>query len=1314
MDDQDDDNDVIIIEDEDSDVDIIDLTEKGELEDVESEDEDSDDLYGAETFIGTKEDNIKQDNALYDLDEFSLDNDVGFTEALLVSKRLDEKTVSAEQQLAATSSSIKCDECMLCHSQDGIPKLLPCGHVACLGCLVTKMATRCPSCRASVPVQPYALPVSLPVLHQWHPTIAHRAHKLHTCNKCSSGQAQTEYCKGCDSFMCLTCAHDHPKEELCLDQKPIARYLAICAHHYQQTEYFCLKCMKRLCIHCIYRLTCVYCHSKVTTLKRLEQEKYLDLERMTAKVVNTLNCYNRESLASLISELDKEKLAIEEHFQVIRKQLQLRKNKLFYCIDLLHTWSKYRQLNLRPTFQPEMSMRYGHFIMFERTCANKMSKDMFDVTTTSKGDIVYTDKREKTVTRLNIKQDFQAQFCGLEDPSGIVYDPHRDLIYVCDSAKGVVIFLEPLLLSEKSRIRTPGISRPTGISILSTGDLVVTQSATLSEGGKIGIYSRYGVAKSTWTRYKANRLVHKLCYNNFKNPRYITVGKEDYLYVSDNSAILKLYVKDDELHLQYEYKPMKESTSGLAGLSLWKNMMFVTVQYSSEKTSSVLAKNVENESSDCSENWICVEQWPQWTFSATAVCTVLDQLVVMGYYGVKLYNIHTSSSLVSDYAYSNLHRADQLQHHNNLLHILKKDITAHEVTLETALYDRKNSLLESVNIFQFACQSQSTSSQHETRALLASLLNECDHAHDSRLLENVIAAVEKLEAAVSKTLPVIASGGIELSGRVRFSCENSIDIGKFQDVCLLWQKKNMESHLWDATFTSSGCLAVTDRGKKKVLLISTDGRVKADSAKIRVNFQTPEAITYYSPANALVVCDRLARELVFMDPKTLYQVSRHELEGITSPVAVSVLGELLLVTEYDEELQLVRVVLFDKSLKQESKWTLHCNLKCPHFVTVTNPHILIANENYLVTLEYVGGIISHVETKPLDGKCRGLAACSMDVFVALGSRLDIDSPEKVVAVGSHPAVNNTRALTRMVALPRKDTGDLNSIAVTESDSEKDFLVILRQTGIQLYSLTTKPLPADASDRTKHLETNAKAIQHGTGIPRTLCLHTDLFQASKWTPNAHGRENMKSGNNSSEQYPVPGAGPGNDTQSTSNFDVQYHAIGTGTVRENAESDDTSDEHCPDADGTNTESDGNPDELCSSKRTHTDRKNTNTDGNSEEQYPSTWTGTDRKTTDTDDNFNDQCPATLIWTGTDRKNTDSDSSSDEEYPSQNQIKLSQLYQQSQPSVINQKGRIKLTLKNKRNSLSSEKDSFCAEGVTKDNESGEPHVKEAKIKMR
>uniref|UniRef100_A0A6J0SR55 RING-type E3 ubiquitin transferase n=1 Tax=Pogona vitticeps TaxID=103695 RepID=A0A6J0SR55_9SAUR len=272
--------------------------------------------------------------------------------------------------------------CKICYDLYQVPKILPCLHSYCLGCLdalVENETVQCPECRLQIQVPEGAAGLKTNFfINGLLELFQMKCNKDLQCTVCSNVQqsiAATSRCLDCKDFLCQTCSQGHCCSRLTLHHKVVnveeflaghydteVRFLQelCCQGHPQEAlRFFCDTCSMPICRDC--RMLDHFQHKVISMasavqrerpsveqlIKTLqgtitsisEQEKAVEaaMDKLKAegerskekicKYVEDVTAYIRTQKESALTELDAFLTEQLGAFCLARKELQIQKDK---------------------------------------------------------------------------------------------------------------------------------------------------------------------------------------------------------------------------------------------------------------------------------------------------------------------------------------------------------------------------------------------------------------------------------------------------------------------------------------------------------------------------------------------------------------------------------------------------------------------------------------------------------------------------------------------------------------------------------------------------------------------------------------------------------------------------------------------------------------------------------------------------------------------------------------------------------------------------------------------------------------------------
>ncbi len=159
------------------------------------------------------------------------------------------------------------------------------------------------------------------------------------------------------------------------------------------------------------------------------------------------------------------------------------------------------------------------------------------------GKIPFTDYYNKNIILMDregqMLTDSRQKGVTLQELWGIAYHPTQDCLLVCEITSGHVTFLHPTTLCEMTKVEMSGISHPTGVCVMSDGNIVVSGKSAGAGGSwynpdSVGVFDIHGTQLHLWHTY--NRAGQYGCIY------HITCDDKDNILVSDQAhkQIIKL------------------------------------------------------------------------------------------------------------------------------------------------------------------------------------------------------------------------------------------------------------------------------------------------------------------------------------------------------------------------------------------------------------------------------------------------------------------------------------------------------------------------------------------------------------------------------------------------------------------------------------------------------------------------------------------------------------------------------------------------------------------------------------------------------
>ena len=246
----------------------------------------------------------------------------------------------------------------MCLGKFTSPRLLPCFHTFCLGCLKQLVPTEattssfpCPTCRTSITIPPGGLEKFQVNFYIEAEVEAAQSHTgVRTCDMCEDGSA-THKCTDCDQLACDSCTKIHASISATKSHtvftlgdahpagqgKPLVTRERFCdTHNGEKIRFFCTRCDRVICRDC--KLTSHEGHAtldlsqksaearelvlKVTTMSRdVLEPKLKQVLQEAEKQKEVVRKSKAEALQILTSRAEEVKKVIDEYLATAKQQL---------------------------------------------------------------------------------------------------------------------------------------------------------------------------------------------------------------------------------------------------------------------------------------------------------------------------------------------------------------------------------------------------------------------------------------------------------------------------------------------------------------------------------------------------------------------------------------------------------------------------------------------------------------------------------------------------------------------------------------------------------------------------------------------------------------------------------------------------------------------------------------------------------------------------------------------------------------------------------------------------------------------------------
>ena len=295
-------------------------------------------------------------------------------------------SLSRPKQHVTMATAVACDEtsdmeCTVCHEHFTLPKLLPCGHLLCRHCLITRLKSqpeaKCPLCRCAI-VEPHERKDrSLEDIADGFPTDlamaalveAHRLlSKQHACRVCVN-VAAVSICLTCGDMFCQSCSTMHKKQSVTQHHKveslasltveKLAAYRpATCTvHDDEMSKLFCPTHGVSICFLCA-TTDHRQCPDVMKLEKRMEEVR-AELAELTAML-----SAGETELDTAISQLD-------QHLQDLDKRTQSAVAEIEATADRLESavkaWRhRLKELALSKCAEAKTAVTAGKTLLLQR------------------------------------------------------------------------------------------------------------------------------------------------------------------------------------------------------------------------------------------------------------------------------------------------------------------------------------------------------------------------------------------------------------------------------------------------------------------------------------------------------------------------------------------------------------------------------------------------------------------------------------------------------------------------------------------------------------------------------------------------------------------------------------------------------------------------------------------------------------------------------------------------------------------------------------------------------------------------------------
>ncbi len=237
--------------------------------------------------------------------------------------------------------------CPICFDLDGVPKVLPCQHTMCQGCISSLTRIRpntviCPLCRKQTTIPsagPGNLHTNLTIvqLRDMMGTTQKQG-KRKACQYCrKAGQNVSHICKDCEEQFCGKCATNHSSKRFFTDHKPVLIAMVVCSDHKRPFTFFCLDCNRLLCFACHNRDICD--GHQIVRVDSLKTENEAAMKALIKEINRNIEANKREiqpAKMALIAGLESAnhiKQEIKEQGKKLKDQIDVQVKTLLHEVD---------------------------------------------------------------------------------------------------------------------------------------------------------------------------------------------------------------------------------------------------------------------------------------------------------------------------------------------------------------------------------------------------------------------------------------------------------------------------------------------------------------------------------------------------------------------------------------------------------------------------------------------------------------------------------------------------------------------------------------------------------------------------------------------------------------------------------------------------------------------------------------------------------------------------------------------------------------------------------------------------------------------
>ncbi len=467
--------------------------------------------------------------------------------------------------------------CPICFETDGDPKILPCDHTYCAGCLQNMLdkaretdithgrqpvnQITCPQCRLTVDI-PDGKKDNLPTnlrMRQLRQVIAGHGHedkKTYNCKVCDYGRDIETFCTDCNMSMCAACSDIHSKRAIFKDHT-FRNTSVLCHVHKHPCMFTCTDCQIILCLSCVNEGIC-------------EAHDIKDIAELSNDIITKTDNH----IEDIQKHIDESKEKIANKTKIIRdleNDVKISQSDIASMKDLLLTTKDVREKGVEqmilatPDIMAQLPVRKKKTVSAEAVTQVVMKQPRVSITQrytlTKPATLVWTKEINSVCSIVITPDNYLVALCNESQlkkicmydtqgkaisktildkvtPFGLAHDPYTSSVVVACGVKGLVFYSDTDLKWKQDLVLQSVVDHALsacGVGVLSNSNLVVT-TVTVGTDDTIGIYDRQGTMLNMITKYysPARKQLHVCKLQNF------TVLKDDTLVVIMGDQVVYL------------------------------------------------------------------------------------------------------------------------------------------------------------------------------------------------------------------------------------------------------------------------------------------------------------------------------------------------------------------------------------------------------------------------------------------------------------------------------------------------------------------------------------------------------------------------------------------------------------------------------------------------------------------------------------------------------------------------------------------------------------------------------------------------------